>query len=96
MTRTNTSDLERHIRRFKQEHPRAAAGFEEGYRDFEIGVLVRQARQKAGLSQAQLAERIHTQKSNISRLENHAEDVKLSTLRRVAGALGLQLEVTLG
>ena len=29
----------------------------------------------------------------ISRMENHAEDIKLSTLKRVASALGKKLEV---
>lgn len=95
MAKKKKSDLERHIERFKKEHPEIAEDFEEGYKAFEIGVLIRQARKKAGLSQAELARRIHTQKSNISRLENHAEDVKLSTLRKVARALGMRLELKL-
>jgi transcriptional regulator with XRE-family HTH domain len=69
--------------------------FEEGYREFKIGVLLRQAREEAGLTQEQLADLIHTKKTAISRLENHAGDIKLSTLRRVAKALGKQLELSL-
>jgi hypothetical protein len=39
---------------------------------------------------------LNTKKSAISRIENHAEDIKLSTLERFANALGkeLRLEVT--
>ena len=89
------SDVERYITSRKKRDPDFAAGFEEGYRDFEIGVLLKQAREAAGLTQEELADRIGTKKTAISRLENHAEDIKLSTLRRVTHALGKQLELTL-
>jgi ribosome-binding protein aMBF1 (putative translation factor) len=90
-----TSDLEKHIEEFKAENPEMAHEFEEGYKDFEIGAILRQAREAAGLTQEELANRIHTQKTCISRLENHAEDVKLSTLRRVARALGKRVDFKL-
>ncbi len=89
------SDVEKYISRRKKTDPRFAEGFEEGYRDFEIGVLLRQAREAAGLTQDELAERIGTKKTAISRMENHAEDIKLSTLRKVTHALGRRLELTL-
>jgi ribosome-binding protein aMBF1 (putative translation factor) len=89
------SDLERHIEEFKNDYPDLAEDFESEYRDFEIGVILRQAREDAGMTQEDLANRIHTQKTNISRLERHAEDVKLSTLRRVARALGKRVELKL-
>ena len=76
------TDVEKYISNRKKKDPDFAAGFEEGYRDFEIGVLLREAREAAGLTQEQLAERIGTKKTAISRLENHAEDIKLSTLRK--------------
>lgn len=89
------SDVEQYISDRKQEDSTFAAGFETGYRDFEIGVLLRQAREAAGLTQEQLADRIGTKKTAISRLENHAEDIKLSTLRKVSDALGRRLELRL-
>ena len=52
--------------------------FWEGYEDFKIGVFLKEAREDSGLTQAELADRIHTTKSVISRMENHSEDVKLS------------------
>jgi transcriptional regulator with XRE-family HTH domain len=45
------------------------------------------------LTQEELARRLHTKKTAISRIENHAEDIKLSTLARVASALGKRLDV---
>ena len=52
-----------------------------------------QARESAGLTQEDLANRLETKKTAISRIENHAEDIKLSTLDRVAKALGKRLHV---
>jgi DNA-binding XRE family transcriptional regulator len=89
------SDVEKYIAERKKTDPEFAEGFEEGYREFEIGVLLRQAREEAGMTQEQLATLIRTKKTAISRLENHAEDIKLSTLNKVATALGKRLEVNL-
>ena len=89
------SDVEKYIRRRKANDLEFAEGFESGYRQFEIGVLLRRAREDAGLTQEQLAERIQTKKTAISRLENHADDIKLSTLQKVARALGKDLQVSL-
>ena len=89
------SEVERYIAQRKKMDPDFAEGFEEGHREFEIGVLLRQAREDAGMTREQLAALIRTKKTAISRLENHAEDIKLSTLNKVARALGKQLEVSL-
>ncbi len=89
------SDLERYIEQRKQRDETFAANFEEGYADFKIGILIRQAREKAGLTQEQLAQRVHTKKTAISRIENHARDIRLSTLKKVANALGMELHVVL-
>jgi transcriptional regulator with XRE-family HTH domain len=47
------------------------------------------------LTQEELAGRLKTKKSAISRIENHAEDIKLSTLEKVAMALGKQLQISI-
>jgi DNA-binding XRE family transcriptional regulator len=89
------SDLDRYIKSRKKTDPEFATGFDEGYRDFKIGVILRQAREEAGLTQEELADRVGTQKTAISRIENHAEDIKLSTIQKVAKALGKNLEISL-
>jgi hypothetical protein len=48
-----------------------------------------------GLTSGDLRWYFKTKKSSISRIENHAEDIKLSTLERVAIALGKRLQITL-
>ncbi|MBN1310646.1 MAG: helix-turn-helix transcriptional regulator [Anaerolineae bacterium] len=89
------SDVERYIDKRKQSDPEFADDFELGYENFKIGVLLRQAREAAGLTQEEVARRLHTQKSAISRIENHADDVRLSTLRRYAEAVGADLHIKL-
>ena len=87
------SDLKKYISERKKKDKKFAQGFEEGYEQFKIGAILRQARESAGLTQEELARRLKTKKTAISRIENHAEDIKLSTLERVASSLGKHLEV---
>jgi len=87
------SDLKEYIAKRKKSDPRFAKGYDEGYEKFKVGAMLREAREAAGLTQEQLADRLNTKKTAISRIENHAEDIKLSTLERVATALGKKLEI---
>ena len=87
------SDLKRYVQDRKKKDKAFSGGYDEGYEQFKIGVVLRQAREKAGLTQEELALKLRTKKTAISRIENHAEDIKLSTLEKVAHALGKRLEV---
>ena len=87
------SDVERYIQKRVERDIEFAMNFEEGYTDFKIGVILRQAREEAGLTQEEVARRLRTKKSAISRIENHADDVRLSTLRRYANAVGANLQI---
>jgi ribosome-binding protein aMBF1 (putative translation factor) len=87
------SDLKKYVANRKKRDRKFADGYDEGYGQFKIGVMLREARESAGMTQEELATRIHTRKTAISRIENHAEDIKLSTLKRAAEALGKRLEV---
>jgi HTH-type transcriptional regulator / antitoxin HipB len=89
------SDLQQYIEKRKEHDPTFANGFELGYADFKIGVLLRQAREASGLTQEQVALQIGTQKSAISRIENHAENITLATLKAYAQAVGYALQIQL-
>jgi transcriptional regulator with XRE-family HTH domain len=52
-------------------------------------------RRAAGLSQAEVADRMGTSQPAVARVEAGAVDVRLSTLQRYAAAVGRQLEVRL-
>lgn len=87
------SDLQKYIKKRKQADRKFAKGFDEGYEQFKVGAMLKHARESAGMTQEELARRLNTKKTAISRIENHAEDIKLSTLERVAAALGKQLKI---
>ena len=70
--------------------------WEQEFEAFQLGVLLEQARLKLGMTQEQLAEKCGTNKSYISRIENNASDIRLSTLMKIIQTgLGGQLKLTL-
>ena len=89
------SDLKKYVSNRKPVDSEFGGNYEEGYQAFKIGALLRQAREASGLTQEEIAERLDTKKSAISRIENHAEDIKLSTLETFTSYLGLNSEVSL-
>lgn len=89
------SDLTKYVRERATRDPEFAEGLESGYEDFKVGALLRQAREKAGLTQEEVAQRLDTKKSAISRIENSAGSIRLSTLERYARAIGWQLSLEL-
>lgn len=70
--------------------------FEREFEAFKIGVLIQEARKKKQLTQEELALRVGTTKNYISRIENDASDIRLSTLIRIIkDGLGGNLTLTL-
>ena len=88
-------DLDKYIETRKKQSIKFEKNFDKGYEQFKIGVLLKQARLEAGLTQEEVAKLLNTKKSAISRIENHAEDIRLSTLVNYAQAVGknIHLEV---
>ena len=62
---------------------------------FCLAECLKEQRRLAGLTQEQLAEKIDTKKSYISRIENGRSDVQLSTLFRIFAGLGKRVSVTI-
>jgi transcriptional regulator with XRE-family HTH domain len=72
--------------------------YEEEFETFKIGVLIQEARKQQNLTQEELAVKCGTTKNYISRIENNASDIRLSTLTRIireglGGHLKLSLEI---
>jgi HTH-type transcriptional regulator/antitoxin HipB len=72
--------------------------YEQEFEAFKIGVFIQEARKKQHMTQEQLAEKVGTTKNYISRIENNASDIRLSTLMRIVreglgGHLKLSLDV---
>ena len=71
--------------------------FEHKARAFMIGELLKEARKDAKMTQSQLASKIGTKKSYISRLENGKIDIQLSTVYRIfEEGLGIRVNLTFG
>ena len=69
---------------------------EAGYENFKIGALIHDARLEKGMTQEELAEKVGTTKSYISKIENNIKEARLSTLQKIV-ELGLdgQLELSI-
>jgi HTH-type transcriptional regulator / antitoxin HipB len=57
--------------------------WEQQFESFRLGVLLEEARNKMGITQEQLAVKCGSNKSYISRIENNASDIRLSTLMKI-------------
>lgn len=97
MTKNNTLTL----KEFKEKHygkvgSKKRDTLEEGYESFKIGALIHEARLEKGMTQEQLAEKIGTTKSYISKIENNIKEVRLSTLKKIIEiGLGGNLELNI-
>ncbi|GAA4448990.1 helix-turn-helix transcriptional regulator [Rurimicrobium arvi] len=68
--------------------------FEMKARLFELSEMIKSARKEAGMTQQQLADKIGSQKSYISRIENGDCDLRYSTLIRIfEDAFGKSLNI---
>ena len=70
--------------------------YEEEFEAFKIGVLIQEARKQRNMTQSELAEKAGTTKNYISRIENDASDIRLTTLMRIVReGLGGHLKLSL-
>lgn len=70
-------------RTYGQEGTEARNAFETRAKLFAISEMIRTARKEAGMTQEQLAQKIGSKKSYISRIENGNSDLRISTLIRI-------------
>lgn len=69
---------------------------EAGYDNFKIGALLHQARLEKGLTQEELAIKVGTTKSYISKIENNTKEARISTLQKIIElGLGGRLELSI-
>ena len=71
--------------------------YEEEFEAFKLGVMLQELRKDQGLTQEQVADKCGTTKTYISRIENNASDIRLSTLMRIIrDGLGGHLRLSVG
>ncbi len=82
--KTNSMNLEElKTKHYGERGTRKRDKLEEGYKNFKIGVLLKEARLKSGLTQQQLADKVGTTKSYISKIENDVKEARISTLQKI-------------
>jgi len=82
--KNNLVDLEEFIdKEYGKRGTKNRDKFEEGYEAFKLGVMLQELRKQRNMTQEQLAEKCGTTKNYISRIENDASDIRLSTLQRI-------------
>jgi len=98
-TNKNLTSFDDHLdEQYGKKGTKTREKFEEEFETFKIGALIQEARKKQQLTQQQLAEKVGTTKNYISRIENNASDIRLSTLMRIireglGGSLKLSLDI---
>ena len=98
-TSKNPKSWKEHInKKYGEKGTESREKFEEEFETFRIGALILEARKKQKLTQQQLADKVGTTKNYISRIENNASDIRLSTLMRIireglGGSLKLSVDI---
>jgi HTH-type transcriptional regulator/antitoxin HipB len=87
------SDVERLIREREKVSPGFEHMVEQELAELRVGLIVKDLRVKNSMTQEELARRIRTTKSAISRLENSTGGARIETLEKVAQALGKELVI---
>jgi len=95
--RTTTNALEIMDAVFGAKDPHWKERVQEERQKLAVGMLIRKCRVAQGLTQKELARRVGTTQSAISRIEDaNYNNLKLETLYRIADALKLPLAIRLG
>lgn len=84
MKNKNLTSLSDHLnKQYGKRGTKKREVYEQEFEAFKLGVLIQEMRENQNLTQEQLAEKCGTTKSYISRIENNASDIRLSTLMRI-------------
>lgn len=87
--RTNWTEL----KNLKGDSQARRRGYQDAKDAYQLGARVRAERERLGLTQTELAEKMDTTQPTIARLEAGGVNSSLDTLHRAADALGLELVV---
>lgn len=96
-TKNNITTLDQILdKKYGQKGAPKREEWEQQFEAFRLGALLEEARTKLGMTQEELAQKCGTNKSYISRIENDASDIRLSTLMKIIQkGLGGHLKLTL-
>ena len=87
------SDLQKYVANRKKQDAEFANGYDVGYEAFKLSAFIKDLRLKNGMTQEDLAEKIHTRKTVVSQMENYPADIRLSVLAKAAGVFGKTVRI---
>ena len=87
------SDLQKYVNNRKRQDSEFADGYDVGYEAFKFGAIIKELRLKNGMTQEDLAEKLHTQKKVVSQMENYPADIRLSVLAKAADVFGKKIKI---
>jgi len=87
------SDLKKYVARRKKQDAEFASGYDSGYEAFKFGAILKELRLEKGMTQNELAQKMHTRKTIISRMETHPADIRLSTLAKAVDVFGKKMSI---
>ncbi len=82
------------LRKELLKNPEVRKGYDKSERAYQLSLQVRKIREKAGISQSELARRMGTTQPAIARLEAGEGNPNIDTLGKIADALDVELTVT--
>ena len=86
-------DLDRYVAERKARDPAFKEAWEQDWSDFILSSELVSLREFLQMTQEDVAKKMHTTKSAVSRWEKHGGDIRLSTLRKLAEAFGKKLKI---
>lgn len=89
--RPSTMTLDEFVKDFSPEQRRIV---EEETRYYYLLTSFREAREKQGITQAELAQSANVDRVTLNRIESGLRNATIGTLDKIAHALGMKLEIT--
>ena len=87
------SDLAKYVTERKERDAEFATGYDVGYDAFKFGAILKKLRLENGMSQEDLAKKMHTPKTVVIRMENYPTDIRLSILAKAADVFGKKIKI---
>jgi DNA-binding XRE family transcriptional regulator len=87
------SYIDERIKRDCESDPEFAREFQDECERLDIAVALMKLREQEGLTQQQLAERVHKPQSTIARIENGTLNPSYKVLRDIAHGVGKRLDI---
>ncbi len=89
------NDVENYIKKRSKNNSNFEGMVDKEYENLKLGHIIKELREKENMTQGELALKLQTTKSAISRLENHTENIRIITLEKIAEVFNKKLHISI-